>query len=116
MTRVNSNTVTASDIDAQTPPPNDDRPLNIEDVRREIDSVDQALLGLIAKRLELAAAVRKAKSGIIAALCGRSRLKPDGDFPPSLVFTSLIFATRLSVPLARDHLYISRCMTADFWP
>jgi len=35
----------------------------IEQVRADIDRVDKALLGLIAERLELAGAVRKAKSG-----------------------------------------------------
>lgn len=38
-------------------------PIKIEDVRTEIDRVDNALLSLIAERLELAAAVRRAKSG-----------------------------------------------------
>lgn len=38
-------------------------PLKIEEVRVEIDRVDKALLGLIAERLELAGAVRRAKSG-----------------------------------------------------
>lgn len=37
--------------------------LKIEQVRVEIDRVDKALLGLIAERLELAGAVRRAKSG-----------------------------------------------------
>ena len=50
-----------------------------------------------------------------AGLRGGSRLKADGDFPPSLVSTSLIFATRLSEPLAWKHWYISRCMVTDFW-
>ena len=36
----------------------------IEHVRAEIDRVDNALLGLIAERLELASAVRRAKSGV----------------------------------------------------
>lgn len=36
----------------------------IEQVRNEIDRVDSALLGLIAERLELAGAVRRAKSGM----------------------------------------------------
>jgi len=39
------------------------KPLTIEQVRAEIDRVDKALLGLIAERLELAGAVRRAKSG-----------------------------------------------------
>ena len=39
-------------------------PVKIEDVRAEIDRVDNALLSLIAERLELAAAVRRAKSGV----------------------------------------------------
>ena len=39
-------------------------PVKIEDVRVEIDRVDKALLSLIAERLELAAAVRRAKSGV----------------------------------------------------
>lgn len=39
-------------------------PVKIEDVRAEIDRVDTALLSLIAERLELAAAVRRAKSGV----------------------------------------------------
>ena len=38
-------------------------PLTIEQVRAEIDRVDKTLLGLIAERLELAGAVRRAKSG-----------------------------------------------------
>lgn len=37
---------------------------NIETIRREIDRVDNALLDLIAERLELSAQVRKAKSGM----------------------------------------------------
>lgn len=37
--------------------------LKIEDIRVEIDRVDSALLSLIAERLELAGAVRRAKSG-----------------------------------------------------
>ena len=41
-----------------------DQRLEIEDVRAEIDRVDNALLSLIAERLELAAAVRRAKSGV----------------------------------------------------
>lgn len=36
------------------------------------------------------------------AVRGGSRLKPYGHFPPSLLSTSLIFATRLSEPLAWD--------------
>jgi len=36
----------------------------IEQVRAEIDRVDNALLSLVAERLELAAAVRRAKSGV----------------------------------------------------
>lgn len=40
-----------------------DAVMPIEQVRVEIDRVDNALLGLIAERLELAAAVRRAKSG-----------------------------------------------------
>jgi len=39
-------------------------PLKIEDIRVEIDRVDTALLSLIAERLELAGAVRRAKSGM----------------------------------------------------
>ena len=38
--------------------------LDIAQVRQEIDRVDKALLQLIAERLELAAAVRRAKSGV----------------------------------------------------
>jgi len=38
--------------------------LDINQVRQEIDRVDKGLLQLIAERLELAAAVRKAKSGV----------------------------------------------------
>ncbi len=38
--------------------------LDITQVRQEIDRVDKALLQLIAERLELAAAVRRAKSGV----------------------------------------------------
>ena len=41
-----------------------DPALDISQVRQEIDRVDKALLQLIAERLELAAAVRKAKSGV----------------------------------------------------
>ena len=37
---------------------------DIETVRREIDRVDNALLDLIAKRLELSGQVRKAKGGM----------------------------------------------------
>ena len=37
--------------------------LTIEQVREEIDRVDRSLLALIAERLELAGAVRRAKSG-----------------------------------------------------
>jgi chorismate mutase len=40
------------------------KPMPIEEVRREIDRVDNALLDLIAKRLDLALAVRAAKSGV----------------------------------------------------
>jgi len=43
--------------------PNEDIP-DIETVRREIDRVDNALLDLIAERLELSAQVRKAKGGM----------------------------------------------------
>ncbi len=39
-------------------------PMPIEQVRREIDRVDNALLDLIAERLDLALAVRRAKSGM----------------------------------------------------
>jgi len=39
-------------------------PMPIEEVRREIDRVDNALLDLIAERLDLALAVRRAKSGV----------------------------------------------------
>ena len=38
-------------------------PLDMTYIRKEIDRVDHALLGLIAERLELADAVRRAKSG-----------------------------------------------------
>lgn len=38
--------------------------LDIADIRKEIDRVDKALLSLIAERLKLASAVRRAKSGI----------------------------------------------------
>lgn len=42
-----------------------DKPLkDIADIRQEIDRVDKALLALIAERLELAGAVRRAKSGM----------------------------------------------------
>ena len=37
---------------------------DIETIRRDIDRVDNALLQLIAERLELSAQVRKAKSGM----------------------------------------------------
>lgn len=46
------------------PPANPDSPPNIEHIRREIDRVDTALLGLIAERLELAGEVRRSKSGV----------------------------------------------------
>ena len=39
-------------------------PQSMDEVRREIDRVDTALLDLIAERMELAAAVRRAKSGV----------------------------------------------------
>lgn len=42
----------------------DNTSLPIQEVRREIDRVDQELLSLIAQRLELAGAVRRAKSGV----------------------------------------------------
>lgn len=38
--------------------------LSMTDIRQEIDRVDTALLGLIAERMELAQAVRRAKSGV----------------------------------------------------
>ena len=40
------------------------KPMPIEQVRAEIDRVDNALLDLIAERLDLAMAVRRAKSGV----------------------------------------------------
>lgn len=43
---------------------NSKHPMPIEHVRREIDRVDNALLDLIAERLDLALAVRRAKSGV----------------------------------------------------
>ncbi len=46
------------------PKPMPAAPMPIEQVRREIDRVDNALLELIAQRLELAGAVRRAKSGM----------------------------------------------------
>ncbi len=39
------------------------QPIDISHIRREIDRVDEALLSLIAERLDLARAVREAKSG-----------------------------------------------------
>lgn len=42
----------------------EDSPIPIEEIRAEIDRVDNLLLDLIAKRLELAGQVRKAKAGI----------------------------------------------------
>ncbi|WP_409433367.1 chorismate mutase [Litorimonas sp. RW-G-Af-16] len=42
----------------------DDTIRDISDVRKDIDRVDKALLALIAERLELAMAVRRAKSGV----------------------------------------------------
>ena len=49
--------------DSSPPSPDEKRP-NIEHIRREIDRVDTALLGLIAERLELAGDVRRSKSGV----------------------------------------------------
>lgn len=76
----------------------------IEQVRVEIDRVDNALLGLIAERLELAAAVRRAKSG--ARVWRPSRedshvrdlAERTGDASPSLV--SKIWAELMSASLA----------------
>ncbi|WP_371396062.1 chorismate mutase [Fretibacter rubidus] len=76
----------------------------IEQVRVEIDRVDNALLGLIAERLELAAAVRRAKSGArvwrpsredshVRDLSGRT-----GEASPTLV--SKIWAELMSASLA----------------
>lgn len=79
-------------------------PMPIEQVRVEIDRVDNALLDLIAERLELAAAVRRAKSGVrvwrpsredshVRDLAGRT-----GHASPSLV--SKIWAELMSASLA----------------
>ncbi len=79
-------------------------PPNIEHIRREIDRVDTALLGLIAERLELAADVRRSKSGVgvwrpsreeshVRDLAARA-----GDTPAQLVST--IMAELMSASLA----------------
>jgi len=79
-------------------------PMPIEQVRVEIDRVDNALLDLIAERLELAAAVRRAKSGVrvwrpsredshVRDLAGRT-----GHASPSLV--SKIWAELMSASLS----------------
>lgn len=77
---------------------------DIAHVRREIDRVDTALLGLIAERLDLAAEVRRSKSGVgvwrpsreeshVRDLATRA-----GDTPPALVST--IMAELMSASLA----------------
>lgn len=77
---------------------------DIANIRKEIDRVDTALLGLIAKRLELAAQVRASKSGVgvwrpsreeshVRALAQKA-----GDTPPALV--SRIMAELMSASLA----------------
>jgi len=78
--------------------------LTIEQVRSEIDRVDKALLGLIAERLELAGAVRRAKSGVRFWRPSREeshvRELADAteDTPPELV--SRIWAELMSASLA----------------
>ncbi len=42
----------------------ENKPINMKDLRRAIDCVDTALLDLIAQRMELARGVREAKSGV----------------------------------------------------
>jgi len=77
---------------------------DIGDIRQEIDRVDNLLLELIAKRLELAGQVRKAKSGVRVWRPSREHsLVRDlamaaGDTPPELV--ARIWAELMSASLA----------------
>ncbi len=77
---------------------------DINHVRREIDRVDNALLGLIAERLELASAVRQAKSGVRVWRPSREEShvrdlsKATSDTPANLV--SRIWAELMSASLA----------------
>lgn len=79
-------------------------PIKIEDVRAEIDRVDNALLSLIAERLELAAAVRRAKSGVRFWRPSREEshirelAAATEDTPPELV--SRIWAELMSASIA----------------
>jgi len=79
-------------------------PIKIEDVRVEIDRVDNALLSLIAERLELAAAVRRAKSGVRFWRPSREEshirelAAATEDTPPELV--SRIWAELMSASIA----------------
>lgn len=77
---------------------------DISHIRKEIDRVDTALLGLIAERLDLAADVRRSKSGVgvwrpsreeshVRDLASRA-----GDTPPVLV--SRVMAELMSASLA----------------
>lgn len=81
-----------------------DKPLKIEHVRAEIDRVDKALLSLIAERLDLAASVRKAKSGVRVWRPSREEAHvrdladAAGDAPANLV--SNIWAELMSASLA----------------
>ncbi len=79
-------------------------PLKIEDIRVEIDRVDSALLALIAERLELASAVRRAKSGARVWRPSREEshirelAEAAKEAPPELV--SRIWAELMSASLA----------------
>ncbi len=83
-------------------------PLKIEDIRVEIDRVDKALLSLIAERMELAAAVRRAKSGMRVWRPSREEshvrdlAKATQDTPAELV--SRIWAELMSASLALQGL------------
>lgn len=83
---------------------NDKPPMPIEDVRQEIDRVDTALLGLIAERLDLAGAVRRAKSGVRVWRPSREEshirdlAERTGETSPALV--SKIWAELMSASLA----------------
>ena len=79
-------------------------PLKIEDIRVEIDRVDNTLLELIAERMELAVAVRRAKSGVRVWRPSREEshvrdlAAATQDTPPELV--SRIWAELMSASLA----------------
>lgn len=83
-------------------------PLKIEDIRVEIDRVDNTLLELIAERMELAAAVRRAKSGVRVWRPSREEshvrdlAAATQDTPPELV--SRIWAELMSASLALQGL------------